>query len=105
MKSAFLAPKTHCAESEYNDDNGTSYAKKTQQKISCKGVNKKINPLKMEDIKKVLFDGEKRNVLNRGFRFIDGKMRTYSQLKCGLSPIFIKRKVSDDCIHSLPLEL
>ena len=101
----FLAPKTYCAENEFNQNIEGDYAQKTKQKISCKGVNKGINPLKMEDFKKVLFDGEKHSITNRGFRFIDGKMRTYAQLKCGLSPIFIKRKVCDDRIHTEPLDL
>ena len=101
----FLAPKTYCAENDFNDGNGETYAEKTNQKLSCKGVNKHINPLKMEDFKKVLFDGEKRDVLNRGFRFIDGQMRTYAQRKCGLSPIFIKRKVCADRVHTEPLDL
>ena len=58
----------------------------------------------MEDFKKVLFEGQKKEVLNRGFRF-DGTMHTYEQLKSGLSPIFIKRRVLDDCIHTEPLDL
>ena len=90
----FLAPKTYCCESTTR-----------KQKLSCKGVNKRINPLKMDDFLRVLRDGTKHNVVNRGFRCIDGKMRTYAQLKCGLSPIFIKRRVLDDAIHTEPLDL
>ena len=96
----FLNPKTYCCEGEKN-------------KLSCKGVIRKLNPLKMEDFTKVLYGEErdgvtynvKHNVTNKGFRFVDGKMRTYSQLKCGLNPIFIKRKVLPDKIHTEPLDL
>lgn len=90
----FLAPKTYCCESAGGN-----------QKVSCKGVNKKINPLKMEDFLRVLQEGTRHTVLNRGFRYIDGKMRTYAQLKCGLSPIFIKRRVLEDGIHTEPLDI
>ena len=94
----FLALKTYCAENDW-ENLGESYSRNTKQKISCKGVNKGINPLKMEDFKKVLFEGQKKEVLNRGFRF-DGTMRTYEQRKSGLSPIFIKRRVLHDCVHT-----
>ena len=90
----FLAPKTYCCESSAG-----------KQKLSCKGVNKKINPLKMDDFLRVLQDGTQHEVLNRGFRYINGKMRTYAQLRCGLSPIFIKRRVLEDGIHTEPLDI
>ena len=90
----FLAPKTYCCESSSR-----------KQKLSCKGVNKRINPLKMDDFIRVMQDGTQHVVLNRGFRYIDGKMRTYSQLRNGLSPIFIKRRVLEDGVHTEPLDI
>ena len=90
----FLAPKTYCCESSLRG-----------QKISCKGVMKRLNPLKMSEFKTVLKDGVRRDVTNRGFRFINGRMLTFAQTRCGLSPIFIKRIVLEDGNHSIPLLL
>ena len=59
----------------------------------------------MDDFIRVMQDGTQHVVLNRGFRYIDGKMRTYSQLRNGLSPIFIKRRVLEDGVHTEPLDI
>ena len=93
----FLNPKTYCCTGEHGD------------KMGCKGVVKQLNPLKISDFKRVLFDrgdrGNKHLVKNSGFRMVDGKMRTEVQYKYALSGAFIKRIVLDDKVHTKPLAL
>ena len=93
----FLNPKTYCITGDDED------------KIACKGVIKRLNPLKMAHFKRVLFDvGDRGNThftKNASFRMVDGKMRTAVVYKNGFTGQFIKRKVLSDRIHTEPLDL
>ena len=88
----FLSPKSYCCKGK-------------KMKLSCKGVIKKLNPLKFSDFYDVLTEKTRKVVKNTGFRLQNGKMRTYTQRKVGLTCVNIKRKMRDDGIHSDPLDL
>ena len=56
---------------------------KEKQRFSCKGIQHKNNNMtfnRFEDVL-LLVNGVKDRVLNKGFRYIEGKMRTYKQEK------------------------
>ena len=71
-------------------------------KHSAKGVSARQNALTWERYKTVL-EGNIDKAENRGFRMVDGTMRTYTQKKLGLSAYYDKRYVLDG-IHTQPLE-
>ena len=54
-------------------------------KLSCKGIQKEGNNVNYQKFQDVLFNGVKDKVLNKGFRYVDGTMKSYEQNKKGLS--------------------
>ena len=44
-------------------------------------------------------------VVNKGFRYINGTMKSYEQVKKGLSYAYHKRIVCDDGINTKPLNI
>ena len=88
----FLSPKSYCCEG-------------AESKLSCKGVIKRLNPLKFSDFYEVLFDKKPKTVQNNSFRLTNGRICTYTQKKIGLTDICIKRKIRNDKVHSDPLDL
>ena len=44
-------------------------------------------------------------VLNKGFRYVDGTMKSYEQNKKGLSYAYHKRIVCEDGINTKPLNI
>ena len=61
--------------------------------------------LNKESYKQCLDDGITIDCKNKGFRFIDKTMKTYEQVKVGITPIYVKGVVMDDGIHIRPLDL
>lgn len=76
-----------------------------KNKFSSKGVNKKINNITRERYLKVLETGNAEKVINKGFRMRDNAMMTYEQQKTGFSYLYVKRKVLEDGITTIPLEI
>ena len=74
------------------------------KKCSQKGLSKR-NEFGKETWKSVLFDEEIVSGTNMGFRMIDGKMVKYSQLRSGLTSFYAKRKVLDDKVTTIPLDI
>ena len=74
-------------------------------KHSCKGVQKKRNPLAVQNYKKVLETQEIHRVENMGFRVKSGRMFTYTQEKHGLTPFYAKRRVLSDGVSTKTLHL
>lgn len=76
-------------------------------KKSCKGVQKQRNShiLTLEAYKSVLFERSSVQVENQGFRRHSNDMITYSQLKDGLSYIYVKRQVQPNGIDTVPLTI
>ena len=76
-----------------------------KDKISCKGLNKQLNKLKKENNLDVLQTKKVGGGINRGFR-TDGKfMHTYQQERKSLSYLYIKRKVMEDGVSTMPLDI
>ena len=48
---------------------------------------------------------EKHLVLNKGFRYVEGYMKSYEQVKKGLSDVYHKRIVQADGITTKPLNI
>ena len=73
-------------------------------------MNKSTNQIDFDRFKKVLDDLTDKNTnkdiaKNRGFKIVSNEVFTYGLDKFGLSPIYIKRALHDDCIHSSPIDL
>jgi hypothetical protein len=77
----------------------------TEEKIkfSCKGIQKDGNNINYQKFKDVLFNNYKDKVLNKGFRYVDGTMKSFEQNKKGLSYAYHKRIVQSDGITTKPL--
>ena len=73
-------------------------------KCSQKGLSKR-NKFGKETWKSVLFDEDIVSGTNMGFRMIDGNMVKYSQLRSGLTSFYAKRKVLDDKVTTIPLDI
>ena len=74
-------------------------------KFSCKGIQKEGNNVNYQKFQDVLFNGVKDKVLNKGFRYIEGTMKSYEQQKKGLSYCYHKRIVCDDGVTTKPLNV
>ena len=74
-------------------------------KLSCKGVNKKQNPVNKDSFLQVLRTKQPGQGANRGFRTWGTSVVTYVQHKSALSYLYPKRKVQEDGITTLPLDL
>ena len=75
-------------------------------KTSCKGVQKRRNPLTKETFLNVLENPLYNHlVTNCGFIINRMETETYVQTKRGLSYFYCKRKVHDDGIHTSPLDI
>ncbi len=74
-------------------------------KFSCKGIQKDGNNINYHKIHNVLFYKHNNQVLNNGFRYVDGAMKSYEQSKKGLSYAYHKRIVQEDGITTKQLNI
>jgi G:T-mismatch repair DNA endonuclease (very short patch repair protein) len=74
-------------------------------KLSCKGVIQKQNPLSSDTYNNVLHTRGTHMVTNKGFKVVDHHMVTYTQVKKGLNYQYIKRKICDDGVSTVPLDI
>jgi hypothetical protein len=74
-------------------------------KFSSKGVSKRLvkNPLNI--FKKVIRTGKPASGNNKGFRVRNNGIYSYNQTRCGFSYFYCKRRVLDDGIHTVPLDI
>jgi len=72
-------------------------------KFSCKGIQKDGNDVSYKKFNDVLFNKHEDKVLNKGFRYVEGYMKSYEQIKKGLSFAYHKRIVQPDGITTKPL--
>lgn len=79
--------------------------KKSNYKCSTKGVNKKELHEPFISFRKVLDTGESGKGVNVGFRVREQGICTYSQQKSAFPYLYCKRKVEEDGIHTLPLDI
>ena len=83
----------------------TYYCFGASGKFSCKGVNKKCNEISKEKYLSVLLTRESNSGINKVFRVIDDSMYTYQQVRDGFSYFYPKRKVLEDGVSTLPLDI
>ena len=74
-------------------------------KFSSKGVAKRLvkNPLSI--FKGVMRTRKPVSGLNKGFRTRNHRIYTYEQMRCGFSYFYCKRRVLDDGVHTVPLDI
>ena len=73
--------------------------------MSTKGIQKATNKFAFETFKHVLYENQPVSGTNRGFVVDKSKIKMYTQERIGLSPYYVKRKVLDDRISTVPLDL
>ena len=83
----------------------TYYCFGAKNKFSCKGVNKKLNPIDKDKYLQVLQTQRPSSVVNRGFRVVNNTVYTYNQVRDGFSYLYPKRKVLDDGVSTEPLDI
>ncbi len=74
-------------------------------KLSAKGIKKKSNNVNYQIFNDVLFNHNRDMVLNKGMKYINGTMKSYEQVKKGLSYAYHKRIVQNDGITTRPLNI
>ena len=90
-----LNSKTYYCWSEANEKNS---------KHSCKGLSKRNNALGKEHYLSVLRGKSSVSGVNKGFVKKNGKMRTYQQVRSGLTYFYAKRMVHEDGVTTSNLE-
>ena len=88
-----LNSKTYCC---WGQDEG---------KVSCKGISKRLNKPTKEVYLDVLQSKQSQCGENRGFRIHQNQVFTYTQHRTGFQYFYPKRKVQEDGIATLPLDL
>ena len=83
----------------------TYYCFGQYDKFSCKGINKKCNEITKAKFLNVLQTMQSASGINRGFRCINHQVLTYKQERAGFSFFYPKRKVLEDGISTIPLEI
>ena len=76
-----------------------------KDKFSCKGVNKKNNVINKDKYLDVTLSKRSGSGVNRGFRVMNNKMCTYVQVKNAFSYFYPKRKVLEDGVSTIPLDI
>jgi hypothetical protein len=94
-KMISLCSKMYCA-SDFTEE---------KIKFSCKGIQKDGNNVNYQKFHDVLFDKHEDKVLNTGFRYVDGFMKSYEQNKKCLSYAYHKRIVQSNGITTKPLNI
>lgn len=83
----------------------TYYCFGTSDKYSSKGLSKGLNKMTKDRYLEVLQRKRSGSGTNVGFRLKDNTMYTYVQQRDGLSYFYGKRKVLEDGLSTLPLEI
>ena len=76
-----------------------------EDKVSCKGLNKKTNKITKEKYLNVLRSQTSGTGINRGFQMRGGDMYTYEQTKTAFTYLYPKRKVNEDGRSTTYLDL
>lgn len=74
-------------------------------KFSSKGVSKRHLTAPMTKFRRVLKTRKAQSGCNRGFRVRNNAVFTYTQERRGFSYLYCKRKVLDDGVHTVPLDI
>ena len=73
-----------------------------QIKFTCKGIQHNNNKITYKRFENVLLNNTKDEVINKGFRTVNNFMKTYTQIKNGLSYSYSKRIICEDEISTKP---
>ena len=76
-----------------------------KDKFSCKGVNKKNNVINKDKHLDVILSKRSGSGVNRGLRVMNNTMCTYVQVKNAFSYFYPKRKVLEDGVATIPLDI
>jgi hypothetical protein len=76
-----------------------------KDKNSCRGVNKRTNDITKDIYMNVLTNKQSVQATNKGFRAVNGMIRSYEQTKTGWSYVYTKRKVLEDGRTTIPLDI
>ena len=76
-----------------------------QIKVGLKGVQKRLECYNFQLFENVLFNKTPQYFENRGLRFLDNTIHTYTETKKGIDYFYCKRKVLDDGIHTTTLNV
>ena len=76
-----------------------------KDKVSAKGLIKRQNDLNADIYKNVLLNRKAASGTNMSFRVIDNAMFTYIQGRDALTYFYIKRKIGEDNVSTLPLDI
>ena len=83
----------------------TYYCFGTSDKFSCKGMNKRCNDIDKDKYFNVLLSKQSSEGVNKGFRVVGNNMYTYNQVRQIFSYFYPKRKVLEDWVTTLPLDI
>jgi hypothetical protein len=97
---------------EYEGDEMIGLCSKTyivnnpsEYKFSSKGVSKRLVKDPLDIFKRVLSTGKPASGENKGFRVRNNGIYSYNQSRCGFSYFYCKRRVLEDGIHTVPLNI
>lgn len=76
-----------------------------EYKFSSKGVAKRRVKEPLRIFKSVLKTGKPASGYNKGFRARNNAVYSYNQTRCGFSYFYCKRRVLEDGIHTVPLDI
>ena len=76
-----------------------------QDKVSCKGINKKTNDITKRRYLQTLETQQVGEGVNRGFRMRQDGMHTYHQVKTAFTYLYPKRKVAADGVSTTYLDI
>ena len=74
-------------------------------KFSSKGISTRLVKEPLQLFKNVLDTGKPASGRNKGFRARNNGIYSYNQIRCGFSYLYCKRRVLDDGIHTVPLDI
>ena len=83
----------------------TAAGARTATKPAAKGISKRLNDPQKEVYLNVLQTWQSRSGENRGFRVVDNKVLTYAQHQTGFSYFYPERKVLEDGVSTVPLDI
>ena len=83
----------------------TYYCWGSKDKFSCKGVNKRTNEINKDKYINVLLTKQSGSGTNKGFRVLNNTVYTYTQVRNAFSYFYPKRKVLEDGVTTLPLDI
>ncbi|XP_078601001.1 uncharacterized protein LOC144876010 [Branchiostoma floridae x Branchiostoma japonicum] len=76
-----------------------------EDKFSCKGVSKRCNDINHLKYLNVLQTKKSGQGINKGFRVRESEIHTYTQIRDAFSYFYPKRKVKNDRVTTLPLDI